>query len=501
MEDKIENKIGNIDNIIIFGNLFFFFFLMWGIINNIHYSNDDYAFLYQQKECAKDIIAMSSRGFIGIVYYILSKIGINVTKYQKIIGCLMMLIFSICTSKITFIINKRAEIESKFGKIMVNFGSVFLFGNVFVAEWLWYANAYLQWGFAVGLVTISIILVLNKHEVLSFICLFCAVGSYQLIVAYYIIIMLLLAVVDSKQEIHKKTIFNGLKICFLGAMSILANMIFAKIIIFLFKLNATSRVTLEFGNIKQILKQYIFLQKTVWIDGFGLLPKGSMALALIVFLCFIVYAVEKKKRLFVFGVILLIGCGIFALIGCVQVLQGYCYGAVRVFVPYFSIYSVMIWLFALNNNIKNLNYKKVFSLIIVVFILINMSEMNKEALDIAKTNALDKTYIMNIEEKIQEYEEKYGEKIRKIGFCNDSSVTYKYVEELSNPNIGGEIGAKAFIQGWSDVYSIQYYTGRKLIKVEIPMNIKEKCSKYNWNRENLDHQLIFTGDTLYIIVY
>ena len=113
---------------------------------------------------------------------------------------------------------------------------------------------------------------------------------------------------------------------------------------------------------------------------------------------------------------------------------------------------------------------------------------------------LDRHYIIEIDAYMRQYEEENNIQITKVGFCKDASITRKYYDDIKNMPYS-ELLTKAFIEEWSDYTSINYHTGRKLIKVDVPEKIQNEFIKMDWIKKDLYNQIVFDGDTAYICVY
>lgn len=75
------------------------------------------------------------------------------------------------------------------------------------------------------------------------------------------------------------------------------------------------------------------------------------------------------------------------------------------------------------------------------------------------------------------------------------------MEILLNHHGGGNICENPFVRTWSDITSLNYYTERNFMRVEVPEDVIEKYKMLNWDEADWDEQLTFDNDAVYICVY
>lgn len=503
----VDNKSRLYKKIFVF-NLAFFFIVLGNTVYNIHYSTDDYN-LYYEHGYPWWIVTMSSRFVLATVYWILDILHVNVVETQFFFGILLMLAFAFVTTRLTILVAQKLKIDKeKHNLILLNIGTLFLFANAFLSEWLYFTAAYTQWIISVICMPFAIEYALKqdnkiKNSIFALFFLFCIAGSYQTMLIQYAIIVMFIIGFEQNGKIDKKGILELIRTGLLAILAIGFNVFIAKIVPYLIdNIEGKLRINFDLADIKLITEQFIKAQKSLWIDGLGSLPEGSMLVffALLMLVILLKSITEKRKilkEIFWGGLIISVAELMLLMI---QIMQGFCWLPQRVCMPLFSLFSVAIWyiIFLFNNSQKG-KYLTAIVVISIAFLGINIWNIQVNMSDIEKMNALDQECINEIDRKIQHYEDTTGIIINKIGFTPDAEMTVRYYFMQTNNTVSDIV--RAFSRSWSDCTSICFYTGRNLTRVEVPEKIKRQFLEKNWDVLDLDEQLIFDNDTVYLAVY
>ncbi len=483
------------------------FFLL---IFNKHFSMDDYVTYFDQKGVAATVSSASYRICLGILLYILNFFGINVTDCQIYFGILLVIILAWCTTKITSVIYNEIQSPSKkLSYSLINIGSIILFANVFLTEWLWYALAYLQWGLSIVGMTYGAIYITKtnkniKNWIIGFAFLILAAGSYQISIAYYVCVVMVLVFLKNSGNFDKSAVVSILQAAFAAVLAIIGTILITKLLVGVGILVNDGRIKLDGTDIESLLKGIVTCLWSVWIHGLGILPKGSMVIVLTIVLLVTVSQMHNcKVEIFtgIYSVIVLLSgqCVMFIAL----FLQGNFNPTPRTMVPTFGLFSICAWLFVYFYNTSqtsDLMNIKIMITVFAAFIFLNILKIQGVSIDIIKTNTLDQYYINEINECIQNYEERENIDIKKVGFCNDANISYRYYSSIDN-NVLGDMLGKAFINDWSDANALNYYTGRNLEKIEVSQKIQEYFGEKDWDNAYLEQQIIYDGDKIYICVY
>ena len=98
------------------------------------------------------------------------------------------------------------------------------------------------------------------------------------------------------------------------------------------------------------------------------------------------------------------------------------------------------------------------------------------------------------------YEKENNIEVKKVAIGHDINPTYGYYGNVNY--ILYDTNLRALVVSWADIYAINYYTGRDLIKVEMDEEIYNEYFKdKDWTYFDPAEQMVFYNDTLYLMVY
>lgn len=469
-----------------------------------HYSQDDYSMNYEQPFIGGLLAGKSMRPILGISYWLLSKLKINVVQSQFFFGVILLISFIFCTTKLTLLlVDKMNAVNDAPKTMLINLATLFLLGNAFVSEWMYFAEAYIQWAIAVLGLTMSITALAKCGKkkiyfIYSTAFLFLAIGSYQIIAVQFAVIALFIVYAEQGGKVNKATLIKAARAASIGILAMACNIFVSKPIGILLGYNdSASRMAIDFKLLGDILVDFIKKQRIVWIDGMGTLPQWSMPIVCILLLANILLRQKKIQNLLWCLAIWLTAEGMLC---SVEIMQGHCSLAARKSVPIFAVMSVLVWMNVYTQQNDFSIKANVVYLIPSVFLLINFVEVQINAVDVIKTNAIDKEIIMQINKKIQTYENNTGITVTTIGFTPDQNKSYKYYDVLVN-NVVGDFALRSFSTTWSDYHSFYYITGRSLNWVNVPEEYKAQFTSMDWSTLLLEEQMVFEQDAVWICVY
>lgn len=470
-----------------------------------HYSADDYNNYFISNDIGGIHAYVSMRPTVGIVCWLLAKLGVNFVRDQVFFGILLLLSMAFLTTKLTLLAaEKMDKMQDVKSIILLNIGSLFLTGNAFTSEYFWYSSAYIGWLIAFTGVTISLTYLakeehLIRNSLLSFFWIFIAVGSYQVIAIQYAAIVLFIVYIEQDGKINSKTCGKLARAVLILVSAMGCSMLISRPVGIMLGHSdvGVTRVGFDVHLLLNILRDYIMkAQIAIWIDGMGTLPRACMLLVFLFLLAACTVCGKHPVLNFIWA--MTVCFTVDGMIGAIQILQGWFYLTLRTYAPIFSIFTILIWMIVYNEH-RMKKIKIVFA-VTGLFLAVNVIEIQINALDVIKTNTVDKECIRQIDEKMRSYENSTGIPLTKIGFIADASMPLKHTALLSN-HIIGDLGERAFVTSWSDCNSIRYYTGRWLQRVDVPEPYASQLSSQDWTTLQLDEQMIFDRDTVYLAVY
>lgn len=449
-------------------NLLFVSIAFSGFIFCKHYSSDDFFCLYNQQGEAYAVTYYSYRVVLGIIYYVLNLLDINVVKYQVVMGVCMLLCFSGAVTLTTMQISELLGGAKNDKKLIyaVNAGSLLMIVNVFASEWMWFALAYLQWGLAVLFSVIAAIFVIKpekKFYALSIFCLVVVAGCYQNVLSIYVFLIMTFIYVLEDGCITKRSILKIIQAAIASVIAIVANVLITKILIKCGFGTSASRMQIEpnecLGKLVSVLKDEVCIFK----NGKGLLPEYILIAFFFIYVgALIVYCVKyQKKRKLLFIVVILFAGNLVRWLP--QFMQQDVYQPARMLVPFMGNFFVLHFLMLHSEKSKKLYMVAGMSLVLLG---INFVEVQTNAIDCIKTTAIQENELFAIKSYIENYEKENNIQVDKVAVVTDDNPTYKYYPEILNKNYYGEMATRSLLVSWSDLEILEFYTGKQFEKIE-----------------------------------
>lgn len=137
---------------------------------------------------------------------------------------------------------------------------------------------------------------------------------------------------------------------------------------------------------------------------------------------------------------------------------------------------------------------------VVILLVLEAVMCNIISTEHRASNALDKAYIEMVYSEIEKYEVETGIAVEYIEVLYDTECMDKW-EQIKYSTFC--INRRAIIDGWCDVWFLNYYAGREFIKTHENEEIiyQQYVEGRNWDTFAADEQLIFDNNYLYWIIY
>lgn len=489
-------------------NLCICFFVMGTFICYEHFSIDDYSIYFYGGSDALHDISSNLRPVNGSLYYLVNAMGINVVKSQKFIGIALIILLAWMITIISVEIIDIMQIGNDLKKIIfVNSGALLFLLNASLCEFLYFSAAYIQWVISMAGAVLAAIYIgkekcLIKNGILGLLALIVTAGSYQPFLAHYVYIVMILIFLRNYGELNRKSIWFILRAAMAAIIALALNLLIVRLLIHLEIVEDNSRMKFQFDKIPELVKQILLAQKSIWVDGLGVYPKYVLLVCLLFVLGSICFCIFQKKANFIeyiFAAIVLVSgqCVMWA----AMIMQGHISILLRMLSPVFAIYAIGVWM--IFYYIKNQGWKFVENICLILvfgFISFTSIKIGEVAIDIKITNAVSQSFAQEISNRISEYEKESGINITKVGFCTDKYISYKFYEYI-HTEAYADICRNPFTVSWSSVTSLNYYSGRQFMPVEVPENIINYYQDQNWDAADWDEQLYFDQDTVYICAF
>ena len=489
-------------------NLFWCLLSLGAFVFNKHFSVDDYWIYYDQKGASLTDVQQNMRMFSGSLYYLLDRWGVNIVEQQIFFGVILLITFAWVTTRISMEIADAVNIQENVGKIILaDGGTLILFLNAAVSEYLYYSGVYVQWIIGIiGLTYGAICISREKRVVINWLvgtaALIIMAGSYQTFLAQYAYVVMALIFIRNAGKANRKTIMANVRAIAAAAVAMGVNMIGIKMLAYCGIIGEDSRMSLDLMKIPELVGDIIRSQKSIWFEGMGIYPKGILALLAVFFLGILLVVLCKRKAKieeWIYLIIVLVSgsCVMYA----AQIMQGFIRVTNRGMYAIFGIYAVSIWVICY--YLRDADWKvikRVNICVISIFLVYSSIQVNRIAIDVFMTNTLSRCYVEEINRRIINYENQNSIQVMKVGFCSDAFISYRY-NRFIETTAYGDMCANPFLADWSSVSSLNYYTGRALELVSVPDYIVEYYAEFNWDEADWDKQLVFDSDAVYICVF
>lgn len=470
-----------------------------------HYASDTYRAIMRNDYGIKGANAVLGRYSNELVYTIAEKIGLNFYRDFWLLILLVIISFMVFTNVI-FDKFQEQKVDDSFRELLLSISVLLCVVNPFMQEWFAFYECSLQWAGCIVFSALAIkIFPLDacndiKKIVFSFLLLVIALGFYQAIMPIYVIVLCTLVFFRYKGTLSKQGIIDSLIVCLNGFLASVANMVSIRLFQKLgiaFVSSRTDKIT-----VSVILENAYNLCRFIpelFIKTCNLFPKGILLTYCIIMFALTVYGIVHKRenianKLF-YAAVLIVGS--IAVTFMPHVFTSSIWLAQRTIVSFWSIIFLISVI-----AIVNLGEKKAFNWIFlfcasgILFISIYMIQSIQS--DLIAQNSIDKNEVYIIQKKISEYEETSGIEVKDIGTMSDANLTY---HNASGIYAYCDTNLSAHAVEWARVYCINFYTGKNYSLIEVPNEIVAKYSGYDKDYFCPEEQLIFDGESLYIIEY
>lgn len=242
--------------------------------------------------------------------------------------------------------------------------------------------------------------------------------------------------------------------------------------------------------------------KSMIVNTYDLLPKYFFIIAIIILLGIIIYkAVKqnsgiKEKVLQVLGAFYLIAGTLFVTVAP-QILQdtSSIWFVARSSYPMAAIIGILTLYLFMEFDINKI-MKNAIVILLIIFLIMQFLCFMRYTIDNYIGNYMDKTITLEINDMIQEYEEKTGKRIEKISIYKDASKQYVY----PNLKASGDMNIKAYAADWCINRILKLYTGRDLEVIEGEETKKEKFLQKDWEYFSKE-QVILEDNVMHLCVF
>ncbi|MDD3428989.1 MAG: glucosyltransferase domain-containing protein [Oscillospiraceae bacterium] len=474
-------------------------FLCYAMLIMKHYSIDSYAEYWRT---GYGQFFAQGRFVTGIFMQLLGAMGLNAVTLQPLFTMFFIAAAGLCAASIWLIL--RYYMAEKADSLWVKIGlwtAVFImFVNVSLLEWLLFPE--LAFPFALALIssTGAALLMGVKSNVKSaaaaILLLTVAFGCYQICIEQYLILALLVVVVRHKLYFSKSLAVEMLWIIGTGGLAAGINVVIQK-----FSQSGldTRSVSLSLETLLKNAQKVLKYQKQIWVDGYGLMQRGTVIGILCIVLAALLFFVIKGKlpvaKQVTVLVLLVAGYGA---IWVPHMVTSDAWILPRTVVGVYWFIAMVLVLALYSGTYKF--FEKILVILSVGFGLICAFNVQNTAASHIATNKLDAELARAAVLYIQEYETENSTQITKLAFCDDAILKPKYSSVVYQSY---DINIPALNVTWGRTPLFNYVLGEeRYTSAEMDATVYAQYFEgKNWNYFNPSEQIVFVGDTAYIAIY
>lgn len=480
-----------------------------GLMLNIHFSPDTYD-IWTTTDNNVDVHLRDGRFITAALYHILAKLGINVAHNQSFFTIIFILTVAGITTVLSYYIDKRLRQSSITRLAIIDGGLLLIFHNAFIAEWYLFPEVMLMYAVSLASVVVAVetliqsylsngFLVKLRYGCFSLVALILSLGTYQVSIGIYIILLLTLIVVHNELPVAKKLIFAFKGLCF-GAFNCFLNIGIVKILTAMRVMPPTPRgANLSLKVICDNMLAIMSHQKEIW-SGHHIYPRYALVGYLIILvLLFIAISIQYKIEDKGINILLaFLFCGIIYVGSYIpHFVSSDFWLSQRTLVPIFGLYSFLAIVCVVNCNIKRILYTILF--VILTFLMLNSLLMEGIFSNHLAMDDFDIAYAKDVQSYIQKYTERTGNEIRYLAIGRDSDPTWSY---NGIKYVSYDMNVKNILRSWSNIGLINTANKTNYQACEIDEIFWEKqFGDKNWDGFVPEEQIAFQDDIAYIAIY
>lgn len=470
----------------------------------MHYSSDTYV-LYDlgYMEYPSQYFLLDGRLISTVVCYLAGILNIPISVY--IVGMDFIGIIFIATSiyLMNKILKQLINTDKNIVKIMLLASCFVLILNQFVLEYLLFPeSAVMCFGVLFNVIAVKFMVDNPKHKYIKiFLALLVAVFSYQGLLNMFPVLAILVYIVkqmtDKREyKVKEKEFFiEIIKLAIIVIVVLLICMVAIKVGIACLNSNQDRMMRLvDFEAVMlrgKIVLQYL---DELWNKTMYMLPENINNIILVITFVSLIMLKTKKEYIFQYILLLIVSFTI-----CIVPMFIFNTGVCgRVNVPLTMIWGAsLIILLVQSTNISEAKIIKfIYGLIIVSCIINNIFIMQNITEHIA-ANRVEENMGKTIKYALEKYEEESGNKVTKFAYAYDLNPQ-QYAVGIKPI---GSLTERKLACSWSILQVMNFYCERKFERTGFSREIyREKMLDKDYS-EFSEEQLVFEGDTLYMVVY
>ena len=461
-----------------------------------HYSSDDYTIIgYGYYKYGIEKFLNDGRVFSSVITLLAGYWNLPIKVFIQGLFYIGILISCLCVIKIKNIITKIKPEKNLKETVLVLGISYCIIFNFMYLENMYFAE--------IPIMALGILLFIKSSEKLveskylkSLAYLIIGELCYQGTINFFITFTFLLLIIKNKginKEVIKKVIISGL-FCLI---SVGINLIQIKLCGRIFGFEQS-----RLGGIQKIPRNITYIMLHIGdllTNTCNFFPKYVFLIFLLILYIttFIYDLVKIKEYSNSFNLLLISIVAIFSSVA-INIVSLSSFGLGRmVFSIGALIGLIFMYLYCSTNIFGESKIFKYFLLFVLsIYIVMNFLNYTLQMYCNKMANEMDKEEALQVNEYILEYEKNNNIEVKNIAFTYDKNITWNY-----NLFFDTSYTSRALMVWWCNIDALNYYTGRKLVTVQMDENIYYAYFKgKDWDKLDKE-QFVFKGDTVFYCVY
>lgn len=502
-----------------FGRIFIaqvvLFFAIYAIMLIPRFSTDAYSAYFNFVNGKFNAFLSSGRVGTHLLYRALIEMGLNSVILSPLFTAVFILTVSWSAAVLLSMLKPYFPSPSWLTVLLLELGVAAAYANVYVGELYFFSDVALMYTFAFLFLTLSVRLFFLRNQVvgtiLAVVCLFCSLSFYQAFLGFFILFgsMLLLLRHDisgmrgSGPDV-RRFVLDMVRLAAVGGGGSLGNMLMMSRLAAA-GYNVSRGPSLQIAEIigitRQAMVQFRYFYPAGCPEYFTGLSRFILVLAGPVLLCLLVLSFAKRGGISLFSIVITLAvlfCGLLAVFAPHFISQSV-WVSPRSICSFFTLFTVVAVVIGYNYAHAERAMPWAAATVMLLLLAVNIVGIQGIALDQMAVNRQDKAEAEEIVRRIRSYEEESGKTVTTISWTQDSRYT------KTHPGIKYtlmDMNVRAGARSWSLVDCIGYYAGYRFKSKTMPKEIQEKYfSGMEWDSFSPEEQIVFKGDTMYLMVY
>lgn len=470
----------------------------------MHYSSDTYV-LYDlgYMEYPSQYFLLDGRLISAVVCYLAGILNIPIPAYIIGMDFIGIILIAAAIYMMDKILEKIIKPQKNITKLILIASCFILILNQFTLEYLVFPeSAVMCLGVLLNVLAVKLMLDSPKHKYLKIffvllLAVFCYQGLLNMFPVLAILVYIVKQIVDEREyKIKEKEFFiEMIKLAIIVIIVLVICMVAIKVGKILLNSNQDRMMHLVDWEAVMLRGETVleYLDE-LWNKTMHMLPDNINNIILIITFISLILLKTKKEMIMQYVLLLIVSFTI-CIVPMFLFNTGICG---RVNEPLAMIWGAsLIILLAQTTNIsegKRTNF--IYGLVIISFIINNIFIMQNITEHIA-SNRVEENMGKTIKYAIEKYEEETGNTITKFSYAYDQNPQ-QYAVGIKPI---GSLTERKLACSWSISQAINFYCERKLEKVRMPIEIYTEKMIDKDDTEFSEDQLVFEGDTLYMLVY